>query len=196
MILWLLSFLPVLFFAVSANVTQIQTVTAADADLSPALRVAVKAAAMQVTGDSQAVRDPRIHPARALAAFRETLAANLGLDPVTLAPRSGSLLKAPPSFVLVVYNGNNAFQPGGARAAVKYVFHGSGAVVETSFVPHGFPYSFSVRENDIVPGSTLPIHVRMDRPGVIAVAGTNMARIIGSEEIRPARWAAARIVVP
>lgn len=192
-IIWLLLFLPLLLSSVIYISTQTQAVTATDVDLRGALEVAAKSAAMQVTADSQAAGDPRVGAANAHAAFRRSLAQNLGLNQTTLAPLSGSMLKAAPSYVLVVYNGDGTYSAGGALAGYKYAFNGM-TVTETTFAGTGFPKGFAVSAADIVPGGVGGTQVSLDRPGVIAVASTQMQLIMGNESLYPVRWAAAKIV--
>lgn len=190
---WMLLFIPVLLAAALYTITLTQSVTASDVDLTGALEAGVKAAALQVTADSQADGDPRIHAARALAAFKKEMARNLGLDGMTMSPLPGSMLSEAPDWVLVVYNGDGAYASSGAPAGKKYVFV-SGVLNEYDVGAAGFPYHFGVTASGVSPGGTGDFQVELETPGVVAVATTRAVRITGGEDLAPVRWAAARIV--
>lgn len=189
----MLLFIPVLLAASLYTITLTQSVTAADVDLTGALEAGVKAAALQVTADSQADGDPRIHAARALTAFKKETAKNLGLDETTMSPLQGSMLSEAPDWVLVVYNGDGVYASSGAPAGKKYVFS-NGVLNEYNVGAAGFPYDFGITASDVSPGGTGDLQVKLKTPGVVVVVSTQAAKITGGEELAPVRWAAARIV--
>lgn len=193
-LVWLLAVVPLAFAAVTYAVTLTQAVTATDVDLQGAIEEAARAAAMQVTADSQAAGDPRVDPARAHAAFRAKLAKNLGLDGTTLAPLVGSELAQAPSYVLVVYNGDDAYAAGGAPAGRKYVSAG-GAATEYALAGAGLPYTFGVAAVDVVPGGGGAVQTELKSPGVVVVVAARLARVVGRGDVDVVRWAAARVVV-
>lgn len=78
---------------------------------------------MQVDGAGQAAGDPRIVPDRVHLAFRQVLAANLGLSPDTLASLPGSAVEGVADYVLVVYNVDDAYA--GIPAGYVYSLSGS-----------------------------------------------------------------------
>lgn len=103
--LWFLFTVPmmVLILVFSWEATELQQTTNW---LKESLNRATKAAAFQITLPSYAVGMPVIDPAEADAAFREYLARNLRLDPLTLEPLEGNArLKSAPNYTLYVYNG-------------------------------------------------------------------------------------------
>jgi hypothetical protein len=193
--MWALVLLPALLLALTLGVEWVQSVTEGDVDVQRALEQAVKAAAMQVTPESQAAGRPRIHTARALAAFERMLAANLGLDPTALTPLAGSALKERPDFVLVVYNGDAAFAAGGAQAAWKYRYSG-GVLTGGPVAAAGFPCRFGVTSSDVLPGGGGTISVTLDMLGCVGVVSAKGRNVLGRTPLAPVRYAAARIVCP
>ena len=65
---------------------------------------ATKAAAFQITGISYASGAPQIDPPTAEDRFREILAQNMHLNPVTLEPQNDRV-KTTPTYALLVFNG-------------------------------------------------------------------------------------------
>ncbi|MEW8958697.1 MAG: hypothetical protein AB2448_06240 [Moorella sp. (in: firmicutes)] len=193
-LVWFLILLPVFVLSMAYLADYIQATTESDIDVQRALEMAVRAAAMQVTPDSQANGRPRINTAAAHAVFRRKLAENLGLDPNTLTPLKGSAMKTRPDYVLVVYNGDDAYAAGGALAAYKYVF--SGGLTGGMMAVAGFPYTFGITSSDVLPGGGGTLQTSLDMPGVVAVINTSVTKILGKSSITPVRWAAAKIVCP
>ncbi|MBO8160688.1 MAG: hypothetical protein H0Z24_03545 [Thermosipho sp. (in: Bacteria)] len=194
-ILWVLLLIPVLYLATTYTVIQVQVITGADVDLQGGLNSAVKAAAAQVTDDSQADGNPRINTNIAHLAFRQELARNLGLDQTTLTPLTGSLLAEAPNYILIVYNGDDAFASGGALDARIFEFK-NGFLTATDFVGTGFPFTFGVDNNNIYLSATGIKQVTLDQPGVIALVTVKQKKIVGSDNpnIQISRWACAKIV--
>ncbi|MGB9849137.1 MAG: hypothetical protein ACPLSY_04845 [Moorellaceae bacterium] len=160
-----------------------------DAVLGQTVALAVRAAAMRVDAASQANGTPRVDPAQAHATFRRMLAANLGLDASTLEPLSGSILLSPPSYVLVVYNGDSSFVAGAKAFSLI-----DGRYSEADLAVSGFPRSFAVARDSITYG-TGPITVTLDRPGCVAVLRARIRLIFVQNGVEAVRWAAAKIVV-
>ncbi|WP_338826352.1 hypothetical protein MTBGP_11640 [Moorella thermoacetica] len=194
-LIWFLIFLPVLMLVMAYLADYTQATTESDIDVQRALEMAVRAAAMQVTTDSQAAGHPRINIVAANIAFRRELASNLGLDANTLEPLKGSAMKTRPDYVLVVYNGDDAYAAGGALAAYKYVFSGGG-LAGGAVAAVGFPYTFGMTSRDILPGGGGVVQTTLDMPGVVAIINTSVTKILGKTSITPIRWAAAKIVCP
>lgn len=192
--IWLLLFLPVLFISAAFLANETVAVTSSDVDLTRALESACKAAAMQVTADSQAAGAPRIGAYQALNAFLDAFAENLGLDRATLSPTAGSVLKKPPSFYFLVYNGDDTYSASGAPACRLYTYSETEGLQEYSVAASGFPQTFTVTWGAITPGSGQGIRVQLETPGVIAVADTEAGALLAEEPLRPVRWAAARVV--
>ncbi|MHB1126953.1 MAG: hypothetical protein ACYC2T_08350 [Bacillota bacterium] len=195
---WMLVFVPVLLTAMLFLIAQTQAVTGADIDLQEGLNSAVKAAAMQVTLDSQAAGTPHINTANAHTAFKYELARNLGLNPTTLVPLPGSMVAEAPDYALVVYNGDGDFVGSGARTAYKYSFQG-GLLSSGDLIASGFPQTFSVTDNNISLGTGGSVTVTLGsavekRPGVLAVVKEKQARIMGKYDMYITRWAAAKVV--
>jgi hypothetical protein len=165
----------------------------ADVDLQEALAFAAKAAAGQVAPASQASGTPRVHCARAHAAFRDALARNLGLDPATLAPLSGSQYAAV-RYRLVVYNGLDDYAWEGALGARMYQFDGSGPGTEAGFPYSGFPAKFAVTGSGVSWGPGGIFTVTLESPGVVVWGEARARRVLGQGDITSQRWAAARIV--
>jgi len=187
--LFLIILFPMLVFLIAGSAQYARFVTEAYTDLDQAVAEAARAAAYCVMERSQAEGDPRIDPDRANVVFVSVLARNLGLDPVTLAPLAGSGMAGAPSYVLVVYNGDDRYAPAGK----KYVFNGAGLVVED--VPGtGFPQRFAVSKDDVVPGLGGIRTTVLETPGVVAVVTGRAKGVMGSD-VETCRWAAARIVV-
>jgi hypothetical protein len=103
-------------------------------------------------------------------------------------------MKTRPDYVLVVYNGDDAYAAGGAQAAYKYVF--SGGLTGGVMAAAGFPYTFGITSSDVLPGGGGTLQTSLDMPGVVAVINTSVTKILGKSSITPVRWAAAKIVCP
>lgn len=192
--LLMLIVVPVLLMVLVAVIVQTQVVTGSDIDLQRGLENAVRAAAMQVTEDSQAAGTPKIHAARAHAAFRKKLASCLGLDEASLTPLPGALYKTAPGYVLAIYNGDGRFASSGCPAGYRFSFTG-GVPAGGEFAGAGFPCDFGVTESNIFPGGGGVINVSLDSPGCVAVVSAELTEIAGSSDsLTTARWAAARVV--
>lgn len=188
-VIWFLLFLPLLLMSTVYIVTQGQAVTGADVDLQGALNTAARAAAMQVSPESQAGGLPRIDAAKAHAAFRTYLAQNLGLS-ADLSPLSGSLLAETPDYELVIYNGDGSF---GHYPAYKFSFK-NGTLSSGPMPLSGLPKDFTISAGSISAGLGGEQEVTLDRPGVVAVISTKQGQITGNEPLAITRWIAAKIV--
>lgn len=186
--IFLVILLPMLAFLIAGTAQYTRFVTESYADLGQAVAEAARAAASCVVERSQAEGDPRIDPDRADMVFVSVLAKNLGLDPVSLEPLPNSGLAKTPSYILVVYNGDDRYAPAGK----KYIFDGTGFAVE-DVAGAGFPQRFAVSKNDVVPGDAGARVTVLEMPGVIAVVTGRAKGVMGSDA-DTARWAAARIV--
>lgn len=160
-----------------------------DVAVGQTVALAARAAAMRVDAASQANGTPRIDPEQAHMTFRRMLAANLGLDAATLQPLPGSILLSPPSYVLVVYNGDSTFVAG----AKTFGFI-DGRYSEADLSASGFPRSFTVARDSIMYG-TGSVTVTLDRPGCVAVLRGRIKPVLGQNGAEAVRWAAAKIVV-
>lgn len=186
--IFLVILLPMLAFLIAGTAQYTRFVTESYADLGQAVAEAARAAASCVVERSQAEGDPRIDPDRADMVFVSVLAKNLGLDPVSLEPLPNSGLAKTPSYILVVYNGDDRYAPAGK----KYIFDGiSLAVVDLAVA--GFPQGFAVSKNDVVPGGAGARVTTLEMPGVVAVVTSRAKGVMGSDA-DTTRWAAARIV--
>lgn len=192
-ILWVLITAPLLLTALVSASGIYTAVYTADVDAQEALAFAVKAAAMQVLPAAQAAGDRHISSSGAHAAFRAALAANMGLDPSTLQPLSGSPYASAPKYWLVVYNGDDTYSAQGALGARLYSFNGS-AVTESAFPYSGFPACFAVSDSGIVSGSGGTRTVRLETQGAVALIEVTARRVLGEGTITSKRWAAARVV--
>ncbi|GAF24686.1 aspartate-semialdehyde dehydrogenase [Moorella thermoacetica Y72] len=186
--LFLVILLPLLIFLIASTGQYSRFITEADADLENAVAGAARAAASCVVERSQAEGNPRIDPDMADMVFVSVLAKNLGLDPVSLEPLPNSGLAKPPSYILVVYNGDDRYAPAGK----KYIFDGTGLAVE-DVAGAGFPQGFAVSKNDVVPGGAGTRVTTLEMPGVVAVVTGRAKGVMGSDT-DTTRWAAARIV--
>lgn len=194
-IIWILLFMPFLLMATNYTITQTQAVTGADIDLQAAVQSAVKAAAGQVTSDSQAAGDARVNTVIGHSAFRRELARNLGLDQTTFSPLSGSFLIEAPEYVLVIYNGDDTYVSRGAEDAKVYQLS-SGALSSTGFLGTGFPYTFGIDNSTVYLSASGIKQVTLDRPGVVAVVTVKHKKLMGSSDpnLQMSRWASAKIV--
>ncbi|CEP67970.1 Uncharacterized [Moorella glycerini] len=186
--LFLVIFLPLLMFLIAGTAQYSRFITQVDADLEYAVAEAARAASC-VVERSQAEGDPRIDPDRADQVFVSILAQNLGLDPVTMIPLAGSGMAAVPSYVLLVYNGDDTYAPAGK----KYIFNSAGLTVQ-ELEGSEFPMSFGVDSYDVVPGGMGARNTSLETPGVVAVVTGRAKGVMGSDA-ETSRWAAARIVV-
>ncbi|WP_449241471.1 hypothetical protein [Desulfoscipio gibsoniae] len=184
--------LPFLILAWMANNTQVQTNTAGDFDIQRGLEAAARAAAYQVTPDSQASGDPRIKADTAHTIFRKYIANNLGLDENSMEPLPGSMIKRP-DYTLVVYNIDDAYSLSGAPVGKLYRFH-SGTLTTISFTPTGNPYLFGINDANITPGVSGTLNCTVDRPAVIVSLSAELDRIMGKDQIIINRWVATKIV--
>jgi len=187
----LIIFLPLLIFATVYSVTTTQSVTTYDVDVQKAVEIAARAAAQQVTEDSQANGTPRIHTANAHAIFRQELARNLGLNETDLTPLNGSAIKQP-DYTVIIYNVDDTFSTSGAELARKYVFSG-GSLTSSALNPAGNPTSFVVTDTDINIDSSGTIKTTLDKPGVIAVVNADLNRAVGTDQVNISRWIAVRL---
>jgi len=188
MVVLLLIVVPLMVAGILLTAEHPRSVHGADVDLGQAVAEAVRAAAMCVDDASQAHGDPRVDPDRAHATLRYILARNLGLSDTTLEPLEGSgMLSA--SYVLVVYNGDNAWVPG----AREYAFAG-GTCSERDLTSGGFPETFAVEPDGITRGSGERA-VTLDAPGCVAVVRATVRPVLLRENTEAVRWAAAKIVM-
>lgn len=192
-VVWVLLFIPLLLLFGIYGIGQTQMVTGADVDLQGAIDNAVKAAAGQITSDSQASGMPKINTVSAHDAFRAEISRNLGLNPITLSPLPGSFLANVPEYVFIVYNGDDVFSDGGAMKAVKYSFT-NGVLSSGPLIAGGLPANFTIVGNDILLGSGGEVNITLDQPGVIAVIKEKQAMTAGNEEIFITRWGSAKVV--
>lgn len=186
--IFLVILLPMLAFLIAGTAQYSRFVTESYADLGQAVAEAARAAAYCVVERSQAEGEPRIDPDRADMVFVSVLAKNLGLDPVSLEPLPNSGMAKAPSYILVVYNGDDQY----ASAGKKYMFDGMSLAVEDLFGA-GFPQGFAVSKNDVVPGGAGARITTLEMPGVVAVVTARVKGVMGSDT-DTTRWAAARIV--
>ncbi|MCL6639515.1 MAG: hypothetical protein K6T80_07545 [Firmicutes bacterium] len=182
----------VLLAAMEGAASNAQVVQTADVNLSDAVSVAVKAAATQVSPASQASGTPRLRAAYAHAAFRDTLAGNIGLDTNTLASLPG-LPYTRGAYWLLVYNGYDDFSCDGAPGAKLFYFDGV-AATESGFPYAGFPARFALSGGGIASGAGGDRTARLDSPGVVALVELESRKVIGRGTVTYRRWAAARVV--
>lgn len=175
-LLMALIMIPLLLAVMAGSSTFVTSVTSADVDMQEAVAFACKAAALNVVQAAQARGEIRIDSARAHAAFRDTLARNMGLNTATLRPLSNSLCASSPRYWLVVYNGYNDFK--GAFGARYYCFDGR-TVSESPFPYTGFPAFFAVSQTGITSGKGGVFTVCLETPGVVALVECEAKRIIG-----------------
>lgn len=171
----------------AAMVSYTEVSVEANTDLRQALEAAVKAAAFQVTSESQAGGRPDLDPAAAHVAFRDALARNLGLDPVTLAPAPGSALERV-DYALAVQT----------RAGATVFSGGTGSGTSSSGASGGLPAVFSVGPGaEVVPGadSARPVRVTLDTPGAVAAVDAVPVPLAGRTATPVYRWAAAKVVI-
>lgn len=105
-----------------------------------------------------------------------------------MEPLPGSGMKSVPSYVLLVYNGDDTYMP----AAREYsLLDGSYNVADLPLT--GFPQDFAVGKDSIAPGAG-EVTVSLKSPGcVVVVRDKTMPVLTGNAE--PVRWAAARVVM-
>jgi hypothetical protein len=196
-IVMFLILIPLLIAVIVGSTGFVNSVTVSDVDLQEAVACAVKSAAGTANEESQAEGIPRINNEQAHELFRDTLARNLGLDPLTLAPLENSAYAKAPSYELIVYNGYDDYALNGAEGAKLYCFDGSTST-ETSLSYSGFPVSFAITQSGITPGITLgaggAYTVELESPGVVALATVEARKIVGNVPVKAQRWASARIV--
>ncbi len=188
----MIAFIPILIMCTVFSTTITQSVTVHDVDVQKAIEISARAAAMQVTPDSQASGKPRINTALAQDVFHKKLARNLGLNETTMAPLPGSMVTRP-DYILVIYNVDGNFTPGGAVLARKYTYTG-GVLSSSTLNPSGDSATFSVSDNDIAIGTTGPIKTTLERPGVVALVNTDMNRVVGKEKEHVRRWVSSKVV--
>lgn len=192
-VIWVLLFVPIFIGITIFTLTHTQAVTGADIDLQGAINSAVTAAASQITDDSQAAGNPKIHTEWAHMAFKTELANNLGLNVVTMQPIAGSMVALPPDYILVVYNGDNAYYSSGAERAIKYSFQ-EGVLSSGSLIVNGFPCDYALTDNNILLGLGGSVDVSLDYPGVIAVMRIKHASVYGNEDLNIVRWGSAKVI--
>ncbi|MFZ5898324.1 MAG: hypothetical protein ACOYU7_03935 [Bacillota bacterium] len=179
----LLLLIPLFIVGLLLTMEHPRLVHGADIDLGQAVADATRAAAMCVDERSQANGQPRIDPDRAHETFRRMLAANLGLSDVTLEPLPGSGMKAAPSYILVVYNGDDTWMPG----ARKYSDGGG-----VDLPSYGFPQAFTISSDDIAYGSG-ERSVTLRAPGCVAVVRDTVKPVARPEGVKATRYAVAEI---
>lgn len=178
---------PLLLIGILLTTEHPRVLQGGDIDLGQAVSEAVRAAAMCVDDASQANGTPRIDPEQSHLVFRRILANNLGLSEATLEPLPGSGMMSVPSYVLLVYNGDDTYM----SAAREYTLI-DGTYFQADILLTGFPQDFTVSNDSIVPG-TGEITMTLTAPGCVAVVRDKTKPILtGNAE--PVRWAAARIV--
>ncbi len=182
----------VLLAAIEGATGNAQAVETADVNLSEAVSVAAKAAAIQVTPASQAAGEPRVGAAAAHSAFRDALARNIGLDTTTLAALPG-LPYTRIAYWLVIYNGYDDYAYEGAPGARLYYYNGSSAV-ESGFPYSGFPARFALTSSGIASGAGGDRTARLDSPGAVALVELEARKVFGQGTVVYRRWAAARVV--
>jgi hypothetical protein len=190
-LLLLIIFLPLLVLSTSFSVNTTQSVTTYNINLQKAVEIAARAAAQQVTEDSQASGTPRIHTANAHNVFRQELARNLGLNEADLTPLAGCSIQQP-QYVIVVYNVDDTFASTGAEQARKYVFS-SGSLSSSALYPAGNPTSFVVNDTNITFGDVGAITTTLEKPGVVAVVNADMQKAMGNDPVNMSRWIAVRL---
>lgn len=186
-VLWALLCAGLLLTAGATLLNRTETSAVAHTDVRQALETAVKAAAFRVTPQSQADGAPDLDPAAAHAAFREALAANLGLDPATLAPLAGSPL-ARLEYALAVQT----------RAGATVFAGGSGAAPSSCWTAGGLPAAFSLGAGaEVVRGTDpgRPVHLTLDMPGAVAAVAVEPLPLAGRKSTAAFRWAAAKVVM-
>ncbi len=186
---WALLIMASLLLAWTGTVRITQEVTASDVDLQRAVQEAARAAAYQVTPESQASGSPRIGEAAARAAFEQKLRENLGLG-ANLAPLPGTALARAPRYSLAVYNGSAGY---GATAGKRYDFDGV-IVTETSLSASGFPVRFGITGVAVQQGTSGTITAELPTPGVVAVVEATLNAAVGRDPMVVTRWSSARVV--
>lgn len=190
-LIWCLMLLALLNTAWVSTNTNIQTTTVSNINLQETLEIGAKAAANQVTPQSEASGDPRIDPDRAHDTFKKFLAKNLGLNENTLEPLPGSSVKRP-DYTLAVYNMDNDYSSTGAIAGKLYKFQ-NGGLTTLQYTPTVNPYMFGINNAEVTPGVAGVINCTMDRPAVIVSLSTELNRMMGSKQIVINRWVPAKI---
>lgn len=184
--------IPLMMLLWVANNTQVQSTTASDLDIQPALALAARAAALQVVPVSSASNNPRVHADNAHITFKKILAKNLGLDEVTLNPLTGSNVKRP-DYTFLVYNVDETYSGDGANGGKIYIFQ-NGILNAFTFSPTGTPYLFGINNAEITPGVAGTLNCTMDYPGVLVSLSSELNRVMGKDPIIVNRWAAAKLV--
>lgn len=184
--------IPLILAVLEAESSSDTSVYAADVDLQEAAAFAAKSAAGSVLGAAQANGVIRVDAAAAHASFRDTLARNMGLDPATLAPLSGSPYASAPRYWLVVYNGYDDYAPQ-APGGTLFYFDGSTAV-QSAFPYSGFPAKFAVSPTGIASGAGGTFTATLESPGAVALVEADARKVVGRGTLSVQRWAAARVV--
>ena len=195
---FLLLMIPFLMVGIILTVEHPRMVHGSDVDLGQAVSEAARAAAMRVDAASQANGTPRIDPDAAHDTFRNILARQLELDGATLAPLPGSMMRQAPSYVLLVYNGDDLYT---SRYVAKYVcVNGApdgGDYNDPAYPSYegatSFSQGFSISKTDVTAGSG-GISVVLKTPGCIAVVQDGVQPVITGDPVEPIRWASARVV--
>lgn len=189
-LIYFLVLIPALFLSWVLISDVVQAVTSADFDIKDTLDLGIRTANYQVNDRSQADGNAQVDAERAHAEFRNTLAVDLGLDPVTLVPAEQSPLAEPPRYILIVYNGEDTYA--GCPAARQYSFDGS-ALVTTDLAAAGFPAYFRITESGVAPGAGGAATVRLEAPGCVAWMKAKARKALGKDEIESTRWMASEI---
>ncbi|RJX22182.1 MAG: hypothetical protein C4575_01910 [Desulforudis sp.] len=182
----LLILIPLVLIGIVLTTEHPRLVHGSDIDLQQAVVDATRAAAMCVNEASQAHGTPRINPDRAHEVFRRILASNLQLHEITLEPLTHSGVREAPSYVLVVYNGDDLFTPG-AKA-----YYLSDSFSQELLPFDGLPKTFSVNSDGITYESDGRA-VTFNEPGCIAFVKSPLKPAISNRTPDANRWAAATI---
>lgn len=184
----LLLIIPLFIAGIMLTLEQPRMIHGADNDLQHAVAEATRAAAMCVNKTAQANGVLRIDPDRAHETFKRVLAYNLGLSDVTLEPLKGSGMSSKPSYVLVVYNGDDTYTPG----AYEYRFI-NGSYSDGPLPFDTLPKDFSIDVDSITygPGERT---VTLDNPGCVAVIRQSILPVATQNAAEAIRWASAKVV--
>lgn len=180
----LMILIPLLLAGMLLSLETPRLVRNAGPDLGHAVTEATRAAAMAVDERSQANGDPRIDPDAANEMFRKVLARNLWLSESDLAPMSGSAMGAAPEYVLLIYNGDNPYVPGGA------VYQDG---TWSGYLSGELPRVFSVGELYITPDGSGGRIFTLGNPGCLAVVRCKDRPVAAGGGTELVRYAVAKI---
>jgi hypothetical protein len=188
--------LPLLVLLYVSTTVITQAVAIHNIDLQDTVERVARAAAYQVTKDSQAAGQPRINTSSpdqstARQVFQDTIAAELGLDPINLQPLPGSPVKSV-SYTLLVYNVDAQYESYGAEFCRKYVFS-NGSLNESDLYPADYPASFAVTNNDIILSDSGAV-TTLERPGVVAMISASMSVVGENDPGVVSRWCVAKVI--